>query len=318
MKCLYPFYVDRYRNVVINGYPCKVRDGSVQVPCGRCPPCRRRKQNEWAFRCMEEAKDSRLSIFVTLTYDDDHLPWSALGEATLCKQHLQKYFKDLRYWLGDFRYYSCGEYGDKFGRPHYHALLFYNGEKSFEEVEKILTDRWIHGFSKVDNGVTPANAKYCCKYSMKSLGFDYGDCTPPFALMSRRPGIGKGFLKRVNVDVFRRYDLWHVHDDSGTPYALPRIYKPFFYTEEECYTHSKLLERLCYKKEIFEETDYYQHNSGNYFASQIDVINSVERQFIKKLKNELYQFTYVPVSKRPRPERYRNSAEDFVGASDFE
>lgn len=317
MKCLYPFYVDQFKNVTIKGYPCKVRVGSIQVPCGRCPPCRRRKQNEWAFRCQQEALDNKMSVFVTLTYDDVHLPLSDSGEATLCKRHLQKYFKDLRYWLGDIRYFSCGEYGDSFGRPHYHALVFYNGSKRFDEVDVILRDRWKYGISKVDYGITPANAKYVCKYSMKSLGFDYRDCVPPFALMSRRPGIGKGFLKRVDIDVFRKMDLWHVHDQAGTPYALPRIYKPFFYTEEECYQHSLLLQKQCYTRERFSETLYHQSNFGNFYQTELEITLSIEKQFIKKLKNELYGFKYVPINKRSRPERYRSDPRDFEGCTDF-
>ena len=266
---------------------------------------------------MQESIDSKFSVFVTLTYDDDHLPFTDSGEATLFKHHLQKYFKDLRYWLGDFRYYACGEYGDSFGRPHYHALVFYNGSKKFDEVKSILEQRWSYGSSKVDYGVTPANAKYCCKYSMKSLGFDYLDCTPPFALMSRKPGIGKGFLNRVNVDVFRKLNLWHVHDEAGTPYALPRLYKPYFYDENECYQHSLLLEKQCYSREIFSDALYYQFNSGNKFKTDLDIIHSVERQFIKKLKNELYSYRYTPVNKRSRPDRYRSDPRDFDGLSDF-
>lgn len=318
MKCLYPFMVDRYKDgYTKKGYPIRIKCGVVQVPCGRCPACRRRKQNEWAFRCMEEAKDSRLTCFITLTYDDDHLPFSGLGEATLVKHHLQKYFKDLRYWLGDIRYYACGEYGDKFGRPHYHALLFYNGVKSFDDVSKILTDRWIYGISDVQNGVTPANAKYCCKYSMKSLGFDYGDCLPPFALMSRRPGIGKKFLDRIDIGVFRRHQIFVVHDNAGTPYSIPRIYRDRIFSEAERLQHSLILERECWIKDQYQTALYYSDNDCPKPFSDFDIIHSVEQQFIKKLKKDLYGFKYTPAQKRERSVRYRLDASDLDGRGDF-
>lgn len=313
MKCLFPFVVAKYKEVNIKGYPCKVFDGRVSVPCGRCPACRRRKQNEWAFRCMQEAKHSNKTAFITLTYDDDHLPISDLGQPTLCKHHLQKYFKDLRYWLGDFRYYACGEYGDKFGRPHYHALVFYNGDKSFEDFESIITSRWIYGISDFQQGVTPANAKYCCKYSMKSIGFDYGDCVPPFALMSRRPGIGKKFIEDINIDVFRRYNIWSVHDEQGTPYPIPRYYRPYIYNKNELDIHSQELQRLFASKDDFHLIEYSQSCTGNFYQTELEIALSYEREFIKKLRNELYEFKYTLPNER-RQSRYskRLSSDDLV------
>ena len=33
------------------------------------------------------------------------------------------------------RYYQCGEYGDKFGRPHYHAILFNTNFRDREIIQ---------------------------------------------------------------------------------------------------------------------------------------------------------------------------------------
>ena len=152
--------------------------GKRIVPCGRCPACRRRKQNEWAFRIMEEAKYCRLTAFVTLTYNDDNLVYSDSGIPTLDPNRLHKFFKDLRYNFS-FRYFACGEYGDQFERPHYHFILFYNGDLSLEDITKFIEMRWSEGFVKVDSPISAGRAKYCAKYSMKQINFDYGGTTSP-------------------------------------------------------------------------------------------------------------------------------------------
>ena len=60
------------------------------------------------------------NTFLTLTYNDQELP---AGE-TLVPTDLQKFWKRFRKNHSPVRYYSCGEYGDRTGRPHYHACAF--------------------------------------------------------------------------------------------------------------------------------------------------------------------------------------------------
>lgn len=60
------------------------------------------------------------SCFLTLTYSDSHLP--KYGQ--LVKKDLQDFFKALRYRIGPFRYVACGEYGERFRRPHFHVALY--------------------------------------------------------------------------------------------------------------------------------------------------------------------------------------------------
>ena len=108
------------RNVVFNpqmGY----RDRPVTVPCGQCIGCRLERSRQWAIRCYHEASMYERNSFVTLTYDDESLP---LG-GTLVFRDFQLFMKRLRKQYGaGIRFYACGEYGEKFGRPHYHVCLF--------------------------------------------------------------------------------------------------------------------------------------------------------------------------------------------------
>lgn len=75
------------------------------------------------------------SYFVTLTYDDLHVPKSyypdpETGEAhtsfTLCKRDFQLWMKRLRKKFSDdkIRFFACGEYGGQTKRPHYHVIVF--------------------------------------------------------------------------------------------------------------------------------------------------------------------------------------------------
>ena len=68
----------------------------VQVPCGKCPQCRSNRASAWSFRLMQEDKRSLSSLFVTLTYNTDHVPILKSGYMSLNKGDLQKFFKRLR------------------------------------------------------------------------------------------------------------------------------------------------------------------------------------------------------------------------------
>ena len=46
----------------------------LEVPCGRCIGCRIAKRKEWSLRMLHELTYHPQSSFITLTYDDYHLP----------------------------------------------------------------------------------------------------------------------------------------------------------------------------------------------------------------------------------------------------
>jgi len=104
--------------------------------CGVCTACRVNYASSWAVRGSHERQLHDYACSITLTYSNDHVPWSGLQ-----KKHLQDFFKRFRQQLVrdskkgvkrasyNFRYMACGEYGDLQGRrdsghPHYHAVLF--------------------------------------------------------------------------------------------------------------------------------------------------------------------------------------------------
>lgn len=115
------------------------RHHALLIPCGRCIGCRLDYSRQWAERCVHEAEQFEHNYFLTLTYDDDHLPYGSKGIATLIKDEVSSFMKRLRTYMkrecgvDNIRFFACGEYGEGRGespdihsvfRPHYHIILF--------------------------------------------------------------------------------------------------------------------------------------------------------------------------------------------------
>ena len=109
------------------------RDGycdlEVQVPCGQCVGCRLERSRQWAIRCVHEASLHSRNCFITLTYDDAHLPG-----ISLVPRDYVLFMKRLRKMFGaGIRFFHCGEYGSINFRPHHHAIIF-----NFDFEDKVL------------------------------------------------------------------------------------------------------------------------------------------------------------------------------------
>lgn len=185
--------------------PIQLKTGET-VPCGKCLDCLSQRRNEWSLRLqMHSQAYERMPFFITLTYDDVHLPKSRTGQPTLCPKHVVDFLKRLRYKfntaaLPDFSYFGCGEYGDDehfTGRPHYHMILFglehlYRiYDESVYKAENVMTSIWTHGYVDVciaDFG----GMHYVTKYVLKLRDDDYIKCEKPFMMASK--GIGKSWL----------------------------------------------------------------------------------------------------------------------------
>lgn len=158
------------------------------VPCGKCPACLANNRQEWTFRLNSEYLACSYGLFVTLTYDDEHLPLDGVS-----KRDVQLFLKRLRKQIGNrsFRYFITAEYGDRTFRPHYHGLLFFSIGFDVSIYDRI-TSSWQNGF--VDYGsIEPASVAYCTKYCMKQSFVPKG-CNKTFRLMSKRPCLGSNYL----------------------------------------------------------------------------------------------------------------------------
>lgn len=189
----------------------------LSLPCGRCIGCRLERSRQWAVRLMHESKMHAVSSFLTLTYKD--LP----PKGSLSVEHCQLFMKRLRARLAPkkVRFFLCGEYGDQFGRPHYHAILFgedfaadrvklseKNGFYLYES--KLLDEVWGHGGCRIGD-VTFDSAAYVANYATKKVtgakaDEHYQGRKPEFLLMSRGGrggrGIGHSWFEKFASDVY--------------------------------------------------------------------------------------------------------------------
>lgn len=208
----------------------------IWLPCGQCIGCRLERSRQWAMRCMHEAQMYDRNCFVTLTYDDEHLP----KDGSLNKRDFQLFMKRLRKRYGaGIRYYQCGEYGELLGRPHHHAILF-----NFDFDDKVLwsvrdgvrlyrsaslEELWPHGYSTIGD-VTFESAAYVARYCTKKITGKlahehYKGKLPEYATMSRRPGIGRAWLERYKDDV---YSHDYVVVRNGLKLRPPRYYDKIY------------------------------------------------------------------------------------------
>lgn len=192
-------------------------DRPVSLPCGQCIGCRLERSRETAVRCVCEASLYSENCFVTLTYAPDCLP----AGASLVKADVQGFMKRLRarYAARRIRFLLCGEYGEQFGRPHYHVLLFgfdfsdkFPSRRSGETVmyrSASLESVWPFGRSEIGS-VTFESAAYVARYVTKKITGEsaeahYGARIAEFSTRSLRPGIGAEWFER-NRDFIRVHD----------------------------------------------------------------------------------------------------------------
>lgn len=191
----------------------ELKPDPVKIPCKRCIGCRLDYSRTWADRMILELDHHKgKAIFLTLTYDDEHLPVNEFGFSTLSKRDLQLFMKRLRRALPDreIRFYAVGEYGswEKTHRPHYHLILFGLSMEDFPMARPVarnelgqlsyshpfLEERWkkgLIGFSEVSWKTCAYVSRYVQKkvYVGDESLIELTGIQPEFSLMSRNPGL---------------------------------------------------------------------------------------------------------------------------------
>ncbi len=210
------------------------------------------RAKSWALRCVHEAQMHEENSFVTLTYNDEHLP----KDGDLRCRDFQLFAKRLRK-KKKFRYFQAGEYGDDNLRPHFHALLFgvdFSDDRYFWKNRRghlvfrspTLEEAWKNGFCEIGS-LTVESAAYVARYCIKKASDPKSEdpdvrfeqekkfsryervdgstgevsyVRPEFVTMSRDPAIGVSWLRKFKSDVFPGDEVIH----EGRRYLPPRRY----------------------------------------------------------------------------------------------
>lgn len=224
----------------------------ISVPCTSCTGCIKAHAQAWAFRCHLEGTRFPLNTFTTLTYDNEHVPY------TLQIRHLQLFFKSLRQRAArTVRYFASGEYGTRTQRPHYHAILF-GYDALGANGQRMVQDSWARGQVRSE-ALTAARIAYCAGYTDKKaidrfLSVAHCDpetgevWQPPFITMSRRPGLASHARQWKNS-----WRLFAVHQGNKIP--VPRyLHQPW----RDTATATELAELQAEKDEYLYKKDNSQ------------------------------------------------------------
>lgn len=316
-----PYAVDHIN--FINGHKKYVYDSTnyssecltefVEIPCGQCIECRLQRSRRWADRCMLEMQYHEHSWFITLTYDNSHLPLNEViddetGEicynATLNKKHFQDFMKRLRRAYeyqgheNKLRYFMAGEYGSQTLRPHFHAIIFglelpsedlhlfkRNIQGDCIYTSDFIQKLWPYGFSTV-GAVTWQSCAYVARYIMKKhLGKDSDfyenyNIEPEFTLMSRKPGIARQYYDEHKDELFS-YDFVSVPTHQGAV----KVYPPPYFEKlfEEDFPEQDVLERKEKRKQAKIDSVNFQLEKTD--KKYLDYLKTKEYNIENRLKS---------------------------------
>lgn len=235
MRCIKPLRASQnsHGDVVYSSWKAEKGLVGFELECRKCIPCRLNMAREKAVRALHEADTWPDSIFLTLTYADEHLDSPRLDYG-----HFQAFMKSLleklnRHDRHSIPFMVTGEYGDKNKRPHWHALLF--NYRPRDAVHKYWSDRgdevweskeidslWKKGMAEFGS-VTIDSAGYVARYAAKKLahGKDQDHDFHPIHNTSKKHAIGKRWIEKYYLHTFEN---GFVVLPNGQPTKIPRYY----------------------------------------------------------------------------------------------
>lgn len=240
---------------------------SQTIPCGQCVGCRLERSRQWAVRCMHEASMHEFNSFITLTYNDLNVPEDFSLDYSHFQDFMKRFKRKVHRKFGsaaarEIRFYMCGEYGEQFDRPHFHACIFgfdFPDKRLWTKTDsgaviyrsEFLESLWTFGYSSIGD-VNFQSAAYVARYVMKKVTGKPSDAhyalaspitgevfnrVPEFNRMSLKPGIGATWFQKYSSDVFP-HDYVVVNGKKAKP---PRYYDKLFSILDD---------------EVFEEVQY--------------------------------------------------------------
>lgn len=256
--CLYPRLIKNKKYTITqkNGGNVPImndkRIGYVAVGCGKCIECMKQKKNAWQVRMLEELKDNKNGVFVTMTFSNESIlellkdvkfnntkkdienETVTLGVRRFLERWRKLHKKSVRHWLVT----ELGHEG--FERIHIHGIIWTDYSKDIERI-------WKYGHVWIGDYVNEKTINYIVKYINKIDEKHKGYV--PKVLCSK--GIGSGYMNRFNSNknIYNGKETKEFYKTSnGEKMALPKYYRNKMYSDDQ---REKLWLNLLDKNEMF-------------------------------------------------------------------
>lgn len=289
---------------------------TIHGNCGNCSECAKRKQNDWLVRAyFEYMSRSYSTYFVTLDFDEDHLP-RYNGIPCFDTHIMTRFIESLRDRLStDFRYLYASHLGDALGRPHYHVIFLLYDNISEDIFWSAINDLWHYGsHSDIRNlrsckSSPLAAIEYVCRYTTYSYRVKNQFKSMPYRFRPHTVssiGFGAQAMSRAEIDT-SRLDVHGINflktpvitrdlilsgkpiyldlkrDGVLVPFAIPRYYETKLMFDRHTITRYKLVDN----GQIDEH--------GNKLCSEIPYSSSelIKNEFGKELQKIRHNVHYV-------------------------
>lgn len=302
-----------------------VIDEFIEIPCGKCISCRLKRSREWALRCMAEKLEHENSFFITLTYDDDHLPMNyyyddnlgidTYGYGTLVSDELSKFIKRVRTnyerlgYTNKLRFFGCGEYGSKGQRPHYHVIIFglklddlkpapaymlkgVKHDKNFlydYYTSDFIANCWQHRGLHIIGNVTYDSCAYTARYIVDKLNGDMAEIE--YTDQNRIPPfVRMSRMPGIGKSYYDKYkDTFYQYDSiimNGIKHSIPRYYDKLY--DIEFPSVLSFIKDIRVNTAIDNLNNYYNSNFYYDFRLQNFVDENYNKNLIKSLSRDKF------------------------------
>lgn len=271
----------------------------IPIPCHCCEGCRIDRRTLWEWRATTEFVKYR-SAFVTLTYDEYHLPFNAGSKLpTVRHKDLTDFLDRLKHRVKlipdngfpelctkEYKHIFISEYGSGTMRPHYHGLFF---GLDWLHFKNLINECWYGGLVDV-KPIKRGGIRYILKYMDTAQTGEfahrkYTDLGLEIPKFSFSRGIGKEFFIS-QIENINKYGCAKV----GNRYIpIPSYWKNklFNFTDKNIYAHRE------FRNKYTQEQDRHYRSLG--YNSYADFLQQTRKAIEKSYEKQLLK-QHEPIS----------------------
>lgn len=214
----------------------------VEVECGHCFECRKKKRREWRIRNYEQLKETPVAVFFTGTVSPQRYEH-------ICKQYgykndgsqdneiitkiqrlfLERIRKEKGYSIKHWCVTEKGHTNTR--RIHIHGLYYATHGETKWQLTKTLFKNWIDGYKFYGSYVNEKTINYVSKYMTKK-----DEDNPDYiGIVLCSKGLGANYAKRMAYKHKwnKEKTIITYRSRNGEDMPLPRYYKTQLYTEDQ-------------------------------------------------------------------------------------